>query len=49
MGSFPETYNDPGILGGGAPPGYPISDQKMSFCTPVFRPGPWDIMSSLLR
>ena len=39
MGSFPETYNDPGILGGGVPPGSPISDQKMSFCTPVFRPG----------
>ena len=32
-----------GILGGGVPPGSPnpdpISDQKMSFFTPVFRPG----------
>ena len=32
-----------GILGGGVPPGSPnpntISDQKMSFSTPVFRPG----------
>ena len=31
-----------GILGGGVPPGSPnpdpISDQKMSFSTPVFRP-----------
>ena len=31
-----------GILGGGVPPGFsnpdPISDQKMSFSTPVFRP-----------
>ena len=31
------------ILGGGVPPGSqnpdPISDQKMSFSTPVFRPG----------
>ena len=31
------------ILGGGGPPGSPIpdpiSDQKMSFFTPVFRPG----------
>ena len=27
-----------------------ISDQKMSFSTPVFRPGPWaEIMSLLLR
>ena len=40
MGSFPETYNDPGILGWGIPPGSPISDQKMSFCTLVFRRGP---------
>ena len=33
----------PGILGGGVPPSSPnpdpISDQKMSFSTPVFRPG----------
>ena len=33
---------NPGILGGGVPPGSPnpdpISDQKMSFSTPVFRP-----------
>ena len=32
-----------GILGGGVPPGSPnpdpISDQTMSFSTPVFRPG----------
>ena len=32
----------PGILGGRGPPGStkldPISDQKMSFSTPVFRP-----------
>ena len=32
-----------GILGGGVPPGSPnpdhISDQKMSFFTPIFRPG----------
>ena len=32
-----------GILGGGVPPGFPspdpISDQKMSFFTPVSRPG----------
>ena len=31
-----------GILGGGVPPGspnpYPISDQKISFSIPVFRP-----------
>ena len=31
------------FLGGGVPPGSPnpdpISDQKMSFFTPVFRPG----------
>ena len=31
-----------GILGGGVPPGSPnsdpISDQKVSFSTPVFRP-----------
>ena len=34
---------DMGILGGGVPPGSPnpdhISDQKMSFFTPIFRPG----------
>ena len=33
----------PGILDGGVPPSSPnpdpISDQKMSFSTPVFRPG----------
>ena len=32
-----------GILGGGVPPGSPnpdpISEQEMSFFTPVFRPG----------
>ena len=32
-----------GILGGGVPPGSPnpdpISDQYMSFTTPIFRPG----------
>ena len=32
-----------GILGGGVPPGSsnpdPLSDQKVSFFTPVFRPG----------
>ena len=37
------------ILGGGVPPGYPnsdpISDQKMSFFTLVFRPGLQEIMS----
>ena len=42
-----------GILGWGMPPGSrnpdPISDQKMSFFTPVFRPGFEEIMSSLLR
>ena len=42
-----------GILGGGVPPGSPnpdlISDQKMSFFTPIFRPGLLEIMSSLLR
>ena len=27
----------------------PISDQEMSFFTPVFRPGLQEIMSSLLR
>ena len=40
------------ILGGGVPPGYPnsdpISDQKMSFFTPAFRPGLEEIMSSRL-
>ena len=51
----------PGILGGGVPPSSPnpdpISDQKMSFSTSVFRPGgghktqqhKTEIMSSLLR
>ena len=33
-----------GVLDGGVPPcssnPHPISDQKMSFYTPVFRPGP---------
>ena len=50
-----------GILGGGVPPSSPhsdpISDQKMSFSTSVFRPGgghktqqhKTEIMSSLLR
>ena len=43
-----------GILGWGMPPGSsnpdPISDQKMSFSTPAFRPGIWaEIMSLLLR
>ena len=53
-----------GIHGGGVPSGFPnpdpISDQKMSFFTPVFRTRPlksipvfkpvlWEIMSSLLR
>ena len=28
-----------GILGGAVPPGSQILDQKMSFSTPVFRPG----------
>ena len=28
-----------GIFGGGVPPASPISDQKMPFSTPVFRPG----------
>ena len=42
------------IFGGCVPPGSqnpnPISDQKMSFSAPVFRPGLWaEIMSSLLR
>jgi len=42
------------ILGGGVPPGSPnpdpISDQKMSFSTPVFRPGLLaEIMSSLFK
>ena len=41
-----------GILGGSVPPGSPnpdpISDQKMSFSVPVFRPGLWaKIMISL--
>ena len=30
-----------GILGGGSPNPDPISDQKMEFSTPVFRPGLW--------
>ena len=42
-----------GILGEGVPPGFPnadpISDQKMSFFTPVFRPGLYEIMPLLLR
>ena len=43
-----------GILGRGVPPGFPnpdpISDQKMSFSTPIFRPDlQAEIMSSLLR
>ena len=42
-----------GILGWGVPPGSPnpdpISDQKMLFFTPVFRPGLYEIMLSLHR
>ena len=38
-----------GILGGVYPNADPISDQKMSFFTPVFRPGLQEVMSSLLR
>ena len=42
----------PGILGGGVPPGSPnpdpISDQIMSFFTPVYRPGCKKIMSYYL-
>ena len=42
-----------GILCGGVPQGSqnpdPISDQKMSFFTPIFRPVLQEIMSSLLR
>ena len=42
-----------GILGGGLLPGSPnpdpISDEKMSFLPPVFRPDLFEIMSSLLR
>ena len=50
-GSFTRLLDNPparegvllGILGGGMPLGFPnpdpISDQKMSFSTPVFRPG----------
>ena len=40
-----------GILGGGVPPSppNPISEQKILFFTPVFRPGLSEIMSSLLR
>ena len=41
------------FLVGGVPPGTPnpdpISDQKVSFFAPVLRPGPYEIMSSLLR
>ena len=41
------------FLVGGVPPSSsnpdPISDQKMSFFTPVLRPGLQEIMSSLLR
>ena len=41
------------FLVGRAPPGSPnpdpISDQKVSFFAPVLRPGPYEIMSSLLR
>ena len=39
-----------GILRGGVPPGSPtpdpIPDQKVSFSTPVFRPGLLEVMSS---
>ena len=42
-----------GILGGGllprSPNPDPISDEKMSFLPPVFRPDLFEIMSSLLR
>ena len=42
-----------GILGGGVLPGSPnpdpISDEKMSFFQPVFRPDLFEIMSSLIR
>ena len=42
-----------GILGGGVLPGSPnpdpISDQRMSLFTPIFRPGLKEIMSLLLR
>ena len=41
-----------GTLGEGVPPGSPnpdpISDQRMSFSTLVFRPGLYEIKSSLL-
>ena len=41
------------FLVGGVPPGSPnpdpISDQKVSFFAPVLRPGPYEIMSSLLK
>ena len=41
------------ISGGGLPPGFPnrgpISDQKMSFSTPVFRIGVYEILLLLLR
>ena len=41
------------FLVGRAPPGSPnpdpISDQKVSFFAPVLRPGPYEIMSSLLK
>ena len=42
-----------GILGGSMSPASPnpdpILDQEMSFFTPVFRPGLYEIMSSLPR
>ena len=53
-----DTYSNysggtPGNSSWGVPPGspnpHPISDQKLSFFTPVFRPGLLEIMSSLLR
>ena len=42
-----------GILGGSVLPSFknpdPVSDQKVSFFTPIFRPDFKEIMSSLLR
>ena len=42
-GDNPKTKAPARVLGGGVPPGPPnsdpISDQKMSFVTSVFRPG----------